>query len=325
MSKLIDGIGRRIDHLRLSVTSACDLRCVYCRPASEVEHAGTRRLLSDDQRVELVQFLHDSSCLKQVRLTGGEPLLHRGMVSLVARIRAAAPNLSIALTTNAIRLRPLAVSLRSAGLDRLNISLDSLDRRLYRALTGGDLGSVLAGIDGAMAAGFPPPKVNTVALRGLNDHEIPRLASWGARQGIEVRFLEAMPIGPAARLNQERFVSADEILSRLRHEFELMPIIRGWGSTAMRYRIRNSTSEGVIGLIAPITQPFCAQCRRIRVTADGQLYPCLMDNRCFDLQTAWQGAGFDRRIAGHIIQQAIDEKPPSGGRVQQTVMVRLGG
>lgn len=325
MTRLIDGCGRRIDHLRLSVTSACNLRCLYCRPSGEDGRVVGHAPLTDGQRVECVRFLHGAFGLRQVRLTGGEPLLHRTLVPLVEAIRNATPSLDIALTTNAVGLAPTAARLRAAGLDRLNVSLDSLDPDRYHRLTGGSLSSVLKGIVGALEAGFPPPKVNMVVLRGLNDDEVVPMAEWGIRREIEIRYLEAMPIGPAATVNRQRFVAADEVRKALAARFEMTPLLRGWGSTAMRFRIQGDAGDGCIGFIAPITRPFCSQCRRIRVTADGRLYPCLLDPRSADLAPIWQHGRFCARTAHQIVTEAVAEKSPSGGGTQSTVMVRLGG
>lgn len=323
-SALIDGRGRRIDHLRLSVTSACNLRCAYCRPGGRHDRL-PNRAWNDDQRVELVAFLHRAYGLAQVRLTGGEPLLHPGLIQLVRRIHAVAPDLSLAMTTNALLLADRAEELFHAGLKRLNISLDTLDPRRYQALTGGMLNVALQGIDAAIEAGLPPPRINTVVLRGWNDDELPTLAHWAWDRGCEIRFLEAMPIGPAADFNREHFVSAREIRSRLDSHFELTELPRRSGETAVRYEARGQRSRGTIGIIAPVTETFCGQCRRIRVTADGRLFPCLLDARHLDLSEAWPDGVFDEDRAHDILQTAVADKAESGAREQLTGMVQLGG
>lgn len=359
MVELLDGCGRRVDHLRLSVTPVCDLRCVYCRPRGGVQpvstlhddgglpaadcgsggpllsHSKFRELatlrsarpatLSDDQRCDLVRFLCERHGLRQVRLTGGEPLMYPRVVELISVLRSSARHVMLAMTTNGTRLADRAAALRRAGLDRLNVSLDSLDSQRYRRITGGCLDDVLAGIECAVAAGFPPPKINTVVLRGLNDDEVRDLARWALRRGSEIRFLEAMPIGPAAAVNRARFVSASEVRRTLESAFRLTPMSRGRGETSMRFRAEDDCVSGVIGLIAPVTAPFCGDCRRIRVTADGLLYPCLMDERHTDLHDAWPAGLFDEFIASELLRSALAEKSAQGPTRQAAVMVRLGG
>lgn len=319
-SPLLDQHGRRIQHLRISVLSACNLRCIYCQPVSE----GVRRpSLTDRQRIEFVQYLYEAYGLRQVRITGGEPLVHPGLVELVAAIRQCAPDLVLAMTTNAQGLPDCAMLLRSAGLDRLNISLDTLDAVRYRALTGGELGPVLKGIDAAIAAGFPAPRLNSVILRGENDKEVVRLAKWALARGCEIRFLEAMPIGPAADLNRRLFVSADEIRSKLEQEFRLLPYGLEAGSTALRFQAQG-TVMGVIGLIAPVTKPFCASCGRVRLSADGRLFPCLLDDRFADMKPAWADGAFNPDAAHRLILSIVSAKKALGSQ-QTTAMVTLGG
>jgi len=320
---LVDGCGRRVDHLRLSVTPACDLRCVYCRPEGGRGYRSDGEL-SDRQRVELVRFLHARYGLSHVRLTGGEPLVYEGLASLVGELRAAVASLSIAVTTNGRLLATHAGDLRRAGLDRINISVDSLDAERYRRITGGKLEDVMRGIEAAAAAGFGPPKINTVVLRGENDDELMAMVEWAMGRGCEMRFLEVMPIGPAADANQSAFVSAAEFRTRLAEHFSLAPLAREIGITARRYRIRVGVREGVVGIIAPVTEPFCADCRRIRVTAEGTLYPCLLDDRCADLRSAWSSGQFDPHTAAALIEHAVQHKAQIGHR-QATPMVQLGG
>lgn len=324
MTSLIDGCGRRIDHLRLSVTSVCNLRCAYCRPAVAARVAASS-MLSDRQRSELVTWLYDRFGLRQLRLTGGEPLLHPSIQSLIAAIRDAAPDLSVAMTTNGCLLSRSAAWLRAAGLDRLNISLDTLDAQCYRELTGGDLADVLAGIDAACAAGFPPPRINTVVLRGVNEDHLTPLARWALARGMEIRFLEAMPIGAAADFNRARFVPAAEIRRSLQQTFTFEPLPRAAGETAVRYHARNCTIAGTIGIIAPISESFCGQCRRIRVTADGRLYPCLLDSRSVNFGSAWSDGRWDTDMAERLLGAAVRTKQPIGMPGQGTAMVTLGG
>lgn len=319
---LIDGHGRRIHHLRLSVISACNLRCIYCKPSAD--GGGTLRL-TDRNRTEFVRFLYEQYGLSHVRVTGGEPLLYPRLLELIESLREIAADLGLAMTTNAQGLADRAESLRNVGLDRLNISIDSLDPDRYRAMTGGELRPVLEGIDAAIAAGFPPPKLNSVVLRGENEDEIASLAAWAFERGCEMRFLEAMPIGPAADVNRRLFVSADEIHARLASEFDLTPIGLEFGATALRFRCRGTYDSGVIGLIAPMTKPFCGSCGRVRLTADGKLYPCLLDQRFADLRPAWFQDMFNAHLADSLIRAVVERKNWQGPNLQSSSMVSLGG
>jgi GTP 3',8-cyclase len=323
-ASLIDGCGRVIDHLRLAVTPACDFRCVYCQPAGNPPDSGSGRRMTDDQRVDLVRFLHTHCGLSQVRITGGEPLLYRDVVSLVADIRRSAPGITLAMTTNGRLLYERGFELRRAGLDRLNVSLDSLDPTVYRKITGGNVADVLRGIESAIHVGFSPPKINTVALRGVNDDQIVTLVQWAMSLGCEIRFLEVMPIGPAAKTNRRLFLSAEDIRTRLGEAFTLDPIEIRPGETAKRYRATGSTCSGVVGIIAPVTEPFCSDCRRMRVTAEGMLYPCLLDSRSIDLADVWRDGRFDAARAGDLIRSTITRKP-AAGTTQTDPMVTIGG
>ncbi len=322
---LIDGCGRRIDHLRMSVISTCDLRCIYCQPGEQSTQSNARTTLSDEHRLEFIRFLHDRYGLLHVRITGGEPLLYRGVVSLIAAIRRTFANMSIAMTTSGQHLYNKGFELRRAGLNRLNVSLDSLDPDRYRRITGGTLENVLTGLESARFVGFEPPKINTVVLRGVNDDEVVELARWALSRGSEIRFLEAMPIGPAAKTNRLAFVSAARIKGELARHFELTPLTREHGETARRYRAVGKECSGVIGLISPISDPFCGQCRRIRITAEGRLFPCLLDSQSVDLSTAWREGSFSHARAERLMQSAVSAKKPSGNRGQATAMVTLGG
>lgn len=281
--------------------------------------------MSDCQRLELIRWLRQQCGLRQVRLTGGEPLLHPTILHLIGAIRAFVPDVALAMTTNAVRLGPLAADLRTAGLDRLNISLDTIDPCRYRELTGGALAPVLDGIDRALAAGFPPPKLNCVVLRGVNDDHLLDLADWAFSRAIEMRFLEAMPIGPAAEFNREHFVAVGEIRRRLSAGLRLTPLPREPGETAQRFAARAEGARGVIGLIAPVTQPFCGQCRRMRLTADGRLFPCLLDSRSVDLACCWRLGQLDAAQLDEQLRRAVAEKQPAGPQRQHTAMITIGG
>lgn len=320
---ITDTHGRTIDHLRLSITSACNLRCLYCRPGACPPSC--RASLTDDQRLDLVRHLYSYRGLRQLRLTGGEPLLHGSIVDLVARIRHIAPDLSLAMTTNGLRLAEMARGLRNAGLDRLNVSLDTIDPARYRALTGGCVDDVIRGLFAALDAGFPPPRINTVVLRGHNDDSPAALVEWAIDHGFEIRFLEAMPIGKAAGFNRSHFVPEQRILRQIESRYLLRQLPSTSGETAARFVASNVRHSGVIGIIAPVSNPFCGQCRRMRVTADGLLFPCLLDSRHIDLSRCWEWQSLDTHLADCLIDAAIGEKGRAGSLEQRTSMIKLGG
>jgi cyclic pyranopterin phosphate synthase len=262
--------------LRLSVTDRCPMRCLYCLPPEGVPLVAHADVLRFEEMAALVRVLRRHWGLAKVHLTGGEPLIRRGIADLVARLAAERPA-DLALTTCGVRLASLAADLRRAGLWRVNVSLDSLDPETYRTLTrGGDLAETLDGIAAARRAGLEPVKLNMVVLRGVNDGEVVRVARWGLARGCPVRFLEVMPIHVAAARHGEWFVPSAEVRGRLAAAFDLVPLASRPGASAREYRARDASGlAGRIGFISPCSEPFCAGCRRLRLTATGRLLGCL--------------------------------------------------
>lgn len=265
---MLDGEGRLIEYLRLSVTDRCNCRCAYCMPAGGVPMLGHKDILSFEELTEVVTACAQLG-VRKVRLTGGEPLVRRGLPELVRMIRAVPGVEELAMTTNATLLAPVAAELHHAGLDRLNVSLDTLDAARYAELTrGGSLEDALAGLAAARDAGFSRTKVNCVLMGGVNDADVLRLAELARTEPIDVRFIELMPMGPCAGWPKARFVPAETVL-------EVVP-----GLVPLR---RDGVAElwhapgwaGNVGLIRPMSHRFCDGCSRIRVTADGRLKPCL--------------------------------------------------
>lgn len=265
---MLDGEGRLIEYLRLSVTDRCNCRCTYCMPAGGVPMLGHKDILSFEELTEVVTACAQLG-VRKVRLTGGEPLVRRGLPELVRMIRAVPGVEELAMTTNATLLAPVAAELHHAGLDRLNVSLDTLDAARYAELTrGGSLEDALAGLAAARDAGFSRTKVNCVLMGGVNDADVPRLAELARTEPIDVRFIELMPMGPCAGWPKARFIPAETVL-------EAVP-----GLVPLR---RDGVAElwhapgwvGNVGLIRPMSHRFCDGCSRIRVTADGRLKPCL--------------------------------------------------
>ncbi|MFW6189499.1 MAG: GTP 3',8-cyclase MoaA [Planctomycetota bacterium] len=262
--------------LRVSITDRCQLRCRYCMPAQGVEARRREEVLSYEEIARFVRVLTGEFPLGKVRVTGGEPLVRRDATKLVAMLGAMGiPDL--AMTTNGLRLAEAADGLAAAGLDRVNVSLDSVDRRTYGQLTrGGRLGDAVEGIRCAVASGLTPVKTNTVVLRGVNDEEVVEIARSALRMGCTPRFLELMPIGCAAPDDLELFVPADEILDRLRESFALRPLSHSPGRTSRDFSADDGRGvRGTVGLIAPRTRPFCRGCGRLRLTATGDVIGCL--------------------------------------------------
>ncbi|WP_033348541.1 GTP 3',8-cyclase MoaA [Kitasatospora aureofaciens] len=290
---LVDRFGRVHTDLRVSLTDRCNLRCTYCMPAEGLDWLPRAEVLGDDEVVRLVRIAVQRLGVRSVRLTGGEPLLRRGLPGLVARLAALGVELS--LTTNGIGLARTAVELREAGLGRVNVSLDTLRADRFAALTRRDrIGDVFAGLAAAKEAGLDPVKVNAVPVRGVNEDEIAELASFAVEHGYRMRFIESMPLDAQGSWDRAAMVTADEVLARLGERFELVPVGRSGNAPAEEWRIAGT--DTVIGVIASVTRPFCGGCDRVRLTADGQLRNCLFATEESDLRALLRGGADDGRI-----------------------------
>jgi cyclic pyranopterin phosphate synthase len=263
-----DKFGRDIYYLRLSVTDLCNLRCVYCMPEEGVEKRRHSEILSVEEIEEIV--IAAAHCgIRKVRVTGGEPLVRRGIVDICRRIAAIPQVEELCMTTNGTLLTTYAAQLKEAGVSRLNISLDTLDPEKYAMITrGGRLADTLDGIDAAVKAGFRNIKINAVLMGGINDAEIRALLELTRKESVHVRFIELMPIGECAGWSHERFISNSSVL-------EAAPELVDAGSAGVAKLYRLPGGSGTVGLISPISSHFCPTCNRIRVTADGKLKPCL--------------------------------------------------
>ena len=320
---MIDGCGREIDHMRLSLTDHCNLACRYCVPESA---APSRQMIDDAFAYELVRWLSGHHGIRHVRLTGGEPLLYPELLPLVRRLSALDELDEITLTTNGQALENKAASLREAGLTRVNVSLDTLNPDRFAHVTrGGHVEHTVKGIESAIEAGMTPVKLNMVVQRGLNDDETVATAQWGLELGCVVRFLEVMPIGPLAHVVDDHLVSASEILERLSTVFRLAPIPQTIGQPAVDYAATSGALRGVIGIIAPTTKSFCERCRRIRITSRGAVVACVHDNRHFGLTECWDGERFNEERANEILRESVLHKPAVGSRSQSLTMIALGG
>jgi cyclic pyranopterin phosphate synthase len=278
---LCDPYGRAVTYLRVSVTDRCNLRCFYCLPRGQ-ELCARRQQLPLDEVAEIVR-VGVSLGITKIRITGGEPLVRPGVVDLVRTLSGEPGIADLALSTNGTLLAEHASALKAAGVQRVNISLDSLQPPVFRAISGrDDLHRVLAGITAARAAGLAPLKLNVVVMRGVNDAELPAMLDFGAASGAQVRFIEYMPFGRGQRWKQT-YVARDEILERIRSHLAPQPPRRQPGDTATYYPLR---SGGEVGVISPVSCRFCGLCNRLRLTADGRLRPCLTSEGEVDVHPA---------------------------------------
>ena len=294
---LVDRYGRRARDLRVSLTDRCNLRCTYCMPAEGLEWLPGQDLLTDDELVRIIGVAVRELGIEEIRFTGGEPLLRRGFEVLVARVAALEPHPELSVTTNGIGLHRRASALAAAGLDRVNVSLDSLDRDTFRTLTRRDrLDDVLAGLRGAVAAGLAPVKINAVLMRGVNDHEAADLLRFSLEHGYDLRFIEQMPLDAGHTWSRGRMVTADEILDRLSAEFALTahPGQRD-GAPAELFDVDGGPAT--VGIIASVTRPFCGDCDRTRLTADGQIRNCLFSGTESDLRDRMRSGADDAELA----------------------------
>jgi GTP 3',8-cyclase len=272
---LPDTFGRVARDLRVSVTDRCNLRCQYCMPAEGLPWMASEGMLTDAELLRLVRVFV-SLGVRQVRLTGGEPLLRGSLVELVAGIAAITPRPQIAMTTNGVGLARLAPALADAGLDRVNISLDTVDPAVFQTLTRRDrLRDVEKGLTAAAEAGLLPVKVNAVAMRGINDDSVADVLQWCVDRGYELRFIEQMPLDAQHAWDRSQMVTAAEIRERLARRFVLtaMPSRERGSAPAERYLVNGGPAT--VGIIASVSEPFCSACDRTRLTADGQVRNCL--------------------------------------------------
>jgi cyclic pyranopterin phosphate synthase len=295
---LIDTYGRIATDLRVSVTDRCNLRCSYCMPEEGLQWLGKPDLLTDDEIVRLIEVAVTALGITQIRFTGGEPLLRPGLVGIVERCAALEPRPKMSLTTNGIGLRRTARALKEAGLDRVNVSLDTLRPDVFKALTRRDRhADVLGGLEAAREAGLTPVKVNTVLMPGLNDDEAPDLLAWALVQGYELRFIEQMPLDAQHGWKREGMITAGDILTSLRSRFALAPESQEARGAAPAERWIVDGGPGRVGVIGSVTRPFCAACDRTRLTADGQVRNCLFASDETDLRGALRSGADDDEIA----------------------------
>jgi len=294
---LVDQFGRAATDLRISLTDRCNLRCSYCMPPEGLPWLPRPQLLTDDEVVRLARIAVEQLGVRQIRLTGGEPLLRPGLVDIVAALAQLSPRPELALTTNGIGLARLAEPLHAAGLDRVNVSLDTLQpERFERLAHRRRLPDVLAGIAAAADAGMTPVKINTVLLRDINEDEAPDLLDFALAHGYELRFIEQMPLDAQHEWRREDMVTADEILAWLstRHRMGADDRVRG-SAPAQTWLVDGGPAR--VGIIASVTRPFCGDCDRTRLTADGQVRSCLFSRDEADLRGLLRSGASDAELA----------------------------
>jgi len=305
--QLVDAFQRRISYLRLSVTDRCDLRCVYCM-AEEMQFLPRAQVLTLEELARIARVFV-SLGVQKIRLTGGEPLVRQNLSWLVKEI-AAMPGLrELAMTSNGMRLAAVADELKTAGLQRLNISIDSLHADRFREITRvGDLDAVLKGLQAAQAADFQRIKINSVILRGRNDDEVVDLVDFAREQRCDISFIEEMPLGVIQEHDREAaFVSSDELRARIEEKFTLVPSTESTGGPSRYYRFADSDSR--VGFISPHSHNFCASCNRVRVTVEGRLLLCLGNEDSLDLRHLMREQGADDAALREAIIAAMQLKP----------------
>ncbi len=311
--QLTDAYRRVATDLRISLTDRCNLRCSYCMPAEGLDWLPSATRLTDDEVVRLARIGVQRLGITEIRYTGGEPLLRRGLADIVARTAELRPRPEISVTTNAIGLARLAVPLRAAGLDRVNVSLDTLRPDTFRELAKRDrLGDVLDGLTAAAAAGITPVKVNAVLMRGVNDDEAPELLRYCLDHGYQLRFIEQMPLDAQHGWRRENMVSADQILDSLAPHFTLTPDDPAARGSAPAEIFLVDGGPARVGVIGSVTRPFCGSCDRVRLTAEGQIRNCLFARDESNLRDPMRRGASDDELAG-IWRRAVAAKLPGHG------------
>ena len=310
---LTDEFGRTATDLRVSLTDRCNLRCAYCMPAEGLEWLPRPDLLTDDELLRLIELAVTRLGISEIRFTGGEPLLRRGLPGIVERTAALTPRPEISLTTNGIGLDRLAAPLRAAGLDRINVSLDTLTPAVFVELARRDrMADVLAGLAAAAAAGLQPVKINTVLMRGVNDDEAVSLLRFCLEHGYQLRFIEQMPLDAQHGWRRAEMVTADEILATLGTEFTLTPDDPAERGSAPAEVFLVDGGPARVGIIGSVTRPFCGACDRVRLTADGQLRNCLFARTENDLRLPLRAGASDDELAA-IWARCVRAKLPGHG------------
>lgn len=304
-----DRFGRTIEYLRMSVTDRCNLRCLYCMPDQGIESLGHDRIMTYEEMLRVAGAAVRLG-VRKIRVTGGEPLVRRGLVDFIGELARLPKAPEIALTSNGMLLAEYADRLKSAGLSRVNISLDTLQEERFVALTRREgLDAVFRGLEAAQAAGLAPIKINMVPIRGFNDDEIGDFARLTLRKNCDVRFIEFMPVRSDLGFTADRRVNESEIMAALEQVDRLIPAGRQAELSGPARMYRFPGGKGRLGVITAVSNHFCGECNRLRLTADGRLRPCLMSDDEIDLLTHLRSAGIDERKLEAILLKAAGAKP----------------
>ncbi len=325
---MIDANGRNIDYLRISITDRCNLRCLYCMPYEGVEKLDHSAILSLEAIARLVQVAARAG-IRKVRLTGGEPLVRKNICQLISYIRAIPAIDDLSLTTNGTLFYGMAEELQAAGLNRVNFSLDTLVEEKYKYITReGKLGDVDRAIDKALALAMHPVKINTVLIKGFNDNEILDFADLAYNNPLHIRFIEFMPVGNLEFWDRDNIVTSLETKNLIKQKYTLIEgKVTGCGP-AKYYRFEGG--QGSVGFISPMSNHFCSECNRIRMTAEGKLRGCLYDRTETDLKTAMENGATDKEL-GDLFLQTINTKPErhnmnaGWGQENRRKMYQIGG
>ena len=310
---LTDAYGRVATDLRVSLTDRCNLRCAYCMPPEGLDWLPKPEVLTGDEIIRLMTIGVEALGIREVRFTGGEPLLRPGLADIIAATAALEPRPDISLTTNGIGLDRRAAGLKTAGLDRINVSLDTLRPEVFRKLTRRDrLDDVLTGLAAAAAAGLTPVKINAVLMRDLNDDEAPELLAFCLERGYELRFIEQMPLDAQHGWKRTEMVTSGEVLASLSAAFELSADVEHLRGAAPAETFIVNGGPTRVGVIAAVTRPFCGACDRVRLTADGQIRNCLFARSESDLRSALRSGATDAEIADRW-RAAVSSKLPGHG------------
>ncbi|KPK01494.1 MAG: hypothetical protein AMK71_05330 [Nitrospira bacterium SG8_35_4] len=322
-----DSFNRRIDYLRVSVTDKCNLKCVYCTPSKGLKHFKQTDLLTDEEIIRFISIAHRHG-LRKVRITGGEPLLRKNILELISEIKKIGVR-ELSLTTNGLTLSNMAEKLKSAGLDRVNISLDTLDAEKYKTIAnGGDINLVWESIKEAERVELMPVKINMVPIRGMNDDEILSFASLTFEKNYHIRFIELMPANSSRLWTKDMCIPSHEVMERISMLGTFRKVkFRGIGPSR-NYRIKGAA--GIIGIISPVSDHFCNSCNRLRLTAIGKIRPCLFSNDEIDIRTPMRRGASDNEL-DKLFLQAIQVKP-EGHKLQEIMsdspirsMSKIGG
>jgi cyclic pyranopterin phosphate synthase len=305
MNKLVDSFGRQIEYLRLSVTDRCDLRCSYCMPGDYRDFAEPDDWLTFDE-VEQVVRVFAQMGLHRLRITGGEPLVRRNVTTLIHRLGQINGIDDLSLSTNATRLEKMALELKTAGISRINVSLDTLDADRYSEITRGKLDKVLAGLKAAREAGLAPVKINMVVMQGINENEIDAMVAYCASNDFTLRMIETMPQGDTGRQSSRNYVDLRQIENDLASRFDMIPAVSSGGGPARYLKMRDSNTT--IGFITPISQHFCETCNRVRLSVEGTLYLCLGQEDKVELRPLLRKGISDSELQ-RVLVDAIASKP----------------